>query len=282
MLVVPAARRVRLVAGRVVRMVVVRFVLHTPPQYPRGVNPARSGHCLDLPSLRFGAEPLARLEQARDDGQRNERADEVHDRPAARARTSRERVCDRQRAKGHDGVDEVEDLTGATAPRKQPKSAGDGHEERDDDDLLDAFGELAARHATCGAPSCLEAHEQHEGDAGDREPAMQFGRDGRSPDGSSARRLSPLRRSAFCTTPTMRTSQKMPIATNAQPRLRQSNAAAVLSGSCSPRSTNGITSRAPSISTIPTMVPQMSGSIPSFAPTNTFMPWVQLIGKVGL
>ena len=36
------------------------------------------------------------------------------------------------------------------------------------------------------------------------------------------------------------------------------------------------------ISAIPIMVPQMSGLIPRCSPTNTFIPCVQLIGKLGL
>ena len=73
----------------------------------------------------------------------------------------------------------------------------------------------------------------------------------------------------------------MPIARNAQPRLRQLNAAAELSGARRPRSTNGITSSATSITAMAITVPQMSGSIPRLAAT-MFMPRVQLIGKVGL
>ena len=62
---------------------------------------------------------------------------------------------------------------------------------------------------------------------------------------------------------------------------RQLKAAAGLSGSCSPRSTNGITSSTPSITAMAITAPQMSGSIPRFA-AMMFMPRVQLIGYVGL
>ena len=73
------------------------------------------------------------------------------------------------------------------------------------------------------------------------------------------------------------TSQKIPIARNAQPRLRQFSASAVFLGSLGPRSTNGMISSTTSRTTIAMTVPQMSGSTPRDA-AMMFMPRVQLIG----
>jgi hypothetical protein len=99
------------------------------------------------PNRRFGRDrvthDLAGLEQACDDGQRNERSDEARDPPLARTPSPRERIRDRHRTEGDDGVDEVEDLPGATATGKEPKAACHGHDEREDEELLEAFGRNA-------------------------------------------------------------------------------------------------------------------------------------------
>jgi hypothetical protein len=83
---------------------------------------------------------LTGLEQARDDGQCNKRPDETRYRPPAGIRLPRDRVRQHQRAEGHDRINEVEGIAGATAAGEEPKTACHGHDEYEDDDLFKALG----------------------------------------------------------------------------------------------------------------------------------------------
>lgn len=88
---------------------------------------------------------LTGLEQARDDGQRDERPDEARYPPLAGTRSPRDRVRHRQRAECHDRIDEMEDLPGPTATGKQPKAPCHRHDDREDEEPLEAFGCWTAR-----------------------------------------------------------------------------------------------------------------------------------------
>jgi hypothetical protein len=83
---------------------------------------------------------LARLEQARDHGQRNESSHEAGDRPPAGTRLPGHRVRDRDRSDGNDRIDEVEDFARTPAAGQQPQAAGHSHDEGDEEDLPEPFG----------------------------------------------------------------------------------------------------------------------------------------------
>ena len=154
--------------------------------------------------------------------------------PCCRGLALREsRAGHRERAERDDRIDEVEDLPGPTATGEQPEAARQRDDEREDDETARGVQPESPR----GAPRRLR-HGCLEPDEDDRRARW------RSRASSEVRSRWPLSRRSrpptqpasaiwFWTTPTMRTIQKIAMARNAQPRLRQLNAAAELSGASS-------------------------------------------------
>lgn len=79
----------------------------------------------------------------------------------------------------------------------------------------------------------------------------------------------------------MKSAQKIAMARNAQIRFLKFSVSALFFGS-SPRSMKGMARKITAKIAMVVMVPQMSGFMPKCSLKNTFMPWVQLMGKEGL
>jgi hypothetical protein len=107
--------------------------VRSPPE-PNGPNPAPW----------FGPH-LTGLEEARDHDQRDERPHQARDPPLARACSPSDLIRDRHRTQGNHRVDEMKELAGATATCKDPKASGHAHDEREDEEPLEAFGRRTAR-----------------------------------------------------------------------------------------------------------------------------------------
>jgi Fic family protein len=103
-----------------------------------------------------GSRCSAGLEQAGDDGQGDERSDQARDGLLTRSRSTRKRVGDRHRTDGHDGIDEMEDLARATAADEQAESARQRHDQREDEEHLEALGGNARGRAPPRTPGSLE------------------------------------------------------------------------------------------------------------------------------
>jgi hypothetical protein len=110
----------------------------------------------------------------------------------------------------------VEQLVGTGASHEQAKAAGCGHPDEQDHKPVKPGGGYPGRQALSGAPGALETGERNQQPAADRKPGMERRRDCGQPSATSA----------FWTRPTIRTSQKMPIARKAHPRFRRLKAEA--------------------------------------------------------
>jgi hypothetical protein len=123
---------------------------------------------------------LARLEQAQEDGQRDERPHEACYAPLAGTGPPRDRVRDSQCSERHHRIDKMEDFPRATATGNQPETARRGQDEREKDELFEAFGGPATRRAPQSSPGALEPDEHDRKHARERTPVVKLGRDGQS------------------------------------------------------------------------------------------------------